>query len=311
MNLKQLAILGLAFTTFTTTTQATPQKNTTKPVATLKTNPTTKTGKTNNNSAKKEIKISDETISRVFEAWYPIAQRAEGTFGYAYKDSTGHITCGTGMSEASPFFKQAVFLDAKTHQAISSERRSAYLTKVRSTKGYMAAARLAKNEGIYMTNAEAKRLAFLEIKTVLTEVYSFAQKRKNIDLSTYPIEVQVLVADLVYQVGYPKFEKKWDGFWECLQKKDYKELPSHVQVKDGNISRRAIRDALARIAYAKQTGTDFSKHIKTLKKNNISNASRFMIAANNSVTPPQASLAERTPKTNTRRLTLATQGQRM
>lgn len=264
MNLKQLALLGLAFTTLTTTTEAAQKKKSSKPAATLTTN------------KKAEIKIPEEVISRVFEAWYPVAQKAEGTFGFAYKDSTGHVTCGTGMSEASPIFKHAVFLDAKTHKPITASRRAAYLAKVRGTKGYASARKLANREGIYMSDAEAKRLAYMEIKTVLDEVYSFAQKRKGIDLSKHPIEVQVLVADLVYQVGYPKFERGWTGLWACLKNKDYKNLPNHVQVKDGNKDRRTIRDALARIAYAKQQGTDYTPLINKLKKVGVKNTQHFV-----------------------------------
>ena len=149
MNLKQLAILGLAFTTFTTSADAKSRKSRPKipPVTALATPSTPKVTQAE----------CDYACTQVFEPLYEILKRNEGTHLYAYMDSRRVLTCCTGIAKTNPLWKDVVFRNKRTGKQLTKAQKDSYFADVRTTSTYAAAQKMAKKHGVYIDAADAKK----------------------------------------------------------------------------------------------------------------------------------------------------------
>lgn len=269
MNLKQLAILGLAFTTFATSADAKPRRSKPKtpPIAAK-----TQAPKTN----VPQIQC-DFAVAQVFEPLYEMLKKNEGTHLYAYMDSRGVLTCCTGIAQTNPLWKDVVFRSKKTGQPLTDTQKKTYFADVRTTRTYAGAKKMAQKHGVYIDTADAKKLSYKTVKLAYGQMYKWAKEKHGIDLLKEPLEIQLLVADLSYQLGYPKFQKKWPNFWSAVKSQDYELVAKNCQTNEGNIDRRAIRDALAKCALAKKHGNDYTQYLTTFTKNGVGGINRYLI----------------------------------
>ena len=283
MNLKQLAILGLAFTTFATSADAKPRKSKPKnPPVTLKTT-SVKTS-----SAKNSLKTTtpvlpttqtqcDYAVSQVFEPLYELLKKNEGTHLYAYMDSRRVLTCCTGIARTNPLWKEVVFRDKKTGRPLTKTQKTLYLADVQTTNTYAGAQKMAKKHGVYIAAADAKKLSYKTVKLAYGEMYKWAREKHGIDLLKEPLEIQLLVADLSYQLGYPKFQKKWPNFWQAIKTQNYEAVAKNCQTNEGNIDRKAIRNALAHCALAKKNGLDYTQYLDVFSQNGVGSINQCLI----------------------------------
>ncbi len=267
MNLKQFAILGLGLTTLATSVDAKPRRSTPKtPPIVKKTTPTQTTTQAQ----------CDYAVSQVFEPLYETLKKTEGTFLYAYMDSKGVPTCCTGIAITNPMWKNVVFRSTKTKQPLTKQQKENYLAEVRKTKTYAKAKAVALKHGVYIDPSEAKKLSYKTVKLAYGEMYKWAKEKHGIDLLKEPIEIQLLVADLSYQLGYPKFQKRWPKFWKAVKEKDYAAVVTNCQTNEGNVIRENIREALAKSALAKQQGKDYSAQLAVLTKYGIGHINHYL-----------------------------------
>ncbi len=269
MNLKQLAILGLAFTTFTTSADAKPRKSKPKtpPVAAKAQTPATTVTQAE----------CDYAVSQVFDPLYEILKKNEGTHLYAYMDSRNVLTCCTGIAKTNPLWKEVVFRSKKTKRPLTKAEQNAYFADVRTTRTYAAAKKMAQKHGVYIDASDAKKLSYKTAKLAYGEMYKWAKEKQGIDLLKEPIEIQLLVADLSYQLGYPKFQRKWPSFWASVKTQNYAAVAQNCQTNEGNIDRRAIRDALAKCALAKKQGHDYSQYLTIFTQRGVGGINQHLI----------------------------------
>lgn len=268
MNLKQLAVLGLAFTTFTTSADAKPRKSKPKtpPIAAKAQTPKTTVSQTQ----------CDFAVAQVFEPLYELLKKNEGTHLYAYMDSKGVLTCCTGIAQKNPFWKDVIFRSKKTGQPLSIAQRNAYLADVKTTKTYAGAKKIAQKHGVYIATTDAKKLSYKTVKLAYSEMYKWAKEKHGIDLLKEPIEIQLLVADLSYQLGYPKFQKNWPNFWNAVKTQNYELVAKNCQTNEGNIDRKAIREALAHCALAKQKGDNYTQYLTTFTQKGVGGINHYL-----------------------------------
>lgn len=261
MNLKQLAILGLAFTTLTPSADAKPRKSTPK------TPPAVAKAQTPKNTVTQAQ--CDYAVAQVFEPLYETLKRTEGTHLYAYMDSKRVLTCCTGIAKTNPLWKEVVFRNKRTGQPLTKAQRNAYLADVQTTRTYEGAQKIAHKHGVYIDAADAKKLSYKTAKLAYGTMYKWAKEKHGIDLLKEPIEIQLLVADLSYQLGYPKFQNNWPNFWNAVKTQNYESVVANCQTNEGNIDRQDIREALAKCALAKQQGNDYSQYLAVFAQKGV------------------------------------------
>lgn len=205
--------------------------------------------------------------AQLINAWAPLAEKVEGFYPYIYECTSGAQTIGIGSEIRSVGGLENIPLRDVKGNLVGPAKKKAYARQANSSS-YERSEKIAERNGIKgITKQDAYKLLYKEASEKIDKLADDMMRREKMDLFSRPLEIQILLLDLVYQKGTSGvFQGR--KFWKCLRTGNLKDLHKHV-VCCKNIDRNIIKRALANMAAARKEGKSLEPYLAQLNERGV------------------------------------------
>lgn len=178
----------------------------------------------------------------------------EGLFTHMYLDTGGNVTIGIGHLIPSPAAAVALhnsgtltFLRrAGRARATNAEVAADYNAVLNANGSNNAAGSFAKVTSLIVSNTQVRALALSDATSRLN---NFMHSGRYPEFATYPVEAQMVVMDMIYNLGLSGFLSGFPKFENAVKHRDWrtaKAESTRTNLSRRNVAVAALLDAAAR-----------------------------------------------------------------